>query len=256
MTNSPRTDGQTDWWQQLFADSAWQAVQRTIHPPEQSAEEAQHVADLLELREGDAVLDAPCGDGRIGVELGVLGARVTGVDITAPFLSAARAASAERGISADWLKGDLRAMPVPDAAFDAALCFWGSFGYFGPEGDRQFAAEVARSLKTGGRWLIDTHSVETLMTRWSSKSWFGDDDPLVLEDRHYDLVTGTIETHWTLIQGDGRRSTHTSRIRLYAVHELMAMLSSVGFTAFALHGDLHGEPFELGSHRLALVARK
>ncbi len=245
-----------EWWQDFFASEAWQAVQSSVHPQDRSAEQAERIAELLELRDGDAVLDAPCGTGRIGIELAQMGARVTGVDITEPFLARARADSAARGVEAQWLRGDLRELPVGDETFDAAVCFWGSFGYFGPEGDRQMAAEVARALKPGGRWLIDTHSTETLMPMWASKGWWADVEPLVLEEREYNLFTGQVDTTWTFVHSNGRRDTHTSSVRLYAVHELIALLGSAGFTGFAPLGDLHGEPFEIGAHRLAMVALK
>ena len=69
------------------------------------------VLRVLDLPPGAAVLDAPCGDGRIALGLARAGHRVTGVDIAPAEVERATAAAAagpRRALPA----GDLRALPV------------------------------------------------------------------------------------------------------------------------------------------------
>src|SRR4051812_42386441 len=50
------------------------------------------IVSSLGLQPGDAVLDAPCGHGRISNRLAARGIEVTGVDVTEVFLDVARQA--------------------------------------------------------------------------------------------------------------------------------------------------------------------
>ena len=68
--------------------------------------------------------------GRIAVRLAKRGLDVTGVDISAPELGAARAAAAERGVEVRFEQGDVR--ELPEEEFDALVCWGNSFGYMPP----------------------------------------------------------------------------------------------------------------------------
>jgi trans-aconitate methyltransferase len=80
---------------------------------------AEAMLDALALTPGLAVLDAGCGTGALSDALAVRdpSARITGIDISPAFLEAARA----RVPSGDFRQGDLTALALPDATFDAAL---------------------------------------------------------------------------------------------------------------------------------------
>lgn len=66
------------------------------------------VLRALDLPPGAAVLDVPCGDGRIALALARAGHRVTGVDIAPAEVAHATAAAA--GLDARFVAGDLRAL--------------------------------------------------------------------------------------------------------------------------------------------------
>src|SRR5207253_10888381 len=68
------------------------------------------------VRSGDAVLDACCGTGDLAIACAHAGGRVTGLDFSEAMLERARRKAPEL----DWVRGDLLALPFPDASFDAA----------------------------------------------------------------------------------------------------------------------------------------
>jgi len=80
---------------------------------------ADAMLDALALPRSLSVLDAGCGTGALADALAVRdpAARITGIDISPAFLEAARA----RVPCGDFRQGDLTALDLPDAAFDAAL---------------------------------------------------------------------------------------------------------------------------------------
>lgn len=64
-----------------------------------------------------ALLDAPCGTGRLCASLAMRG-RYVGLDVSLPMLSEAVRASA----ASAWLHGDVTQLPFRDRAFDVVVC--------------------------------------------------------------------------------------------------------------------------------------
>lgn len=264
-------------WTETFFEGAWLDVQRAMHPPQQSAQQAEDLCELLELDAGDLVLDAPCGEGRIALALAELGMDTVGIDTCQPLLDDARQAAADRKLSARFEALDLRkadrlfslggvGQPF-DQPFDAAVCIWGSFGYFGDGGvhawsgqdpgggDLDFARAVATVLRPGGRFVIDTPGVEMLMARYQSRGWFDGGDIRVLEQRAWDPLEGMMHVEWTIIRESGEITMRHSSMRIYSAPELARMLSRAGFRGFELCSDLAGTTWAPGDRMVMVAAR-
>lgn len=243
----------TAWWLDFFS-GAWLDVQRQFKPPEQTQAEADFIQDVMQLAPGARVLDAPCGEGRLSLELAARGCVVTGVDITPALLEDARRQAAERGLDVRWVQRDMRDLPW-QGEFDAAFCYWGSFGYFDEAGNRDFVQAVGRALRSGGRFLIDTHCAETLFPILQERGWWEMGDTTVLEWRRYDHETGRIDVEWTFVQ-NGQTTKRFSSIRLYTYRELCTLLRQAGFATFTGYSAINKNPFEFGARRLILLATK
>ncbi len=245
-----------EWWQTFFS-GLWLEVQRQIWSPEQSRADADFVEKLLRLSPGASILDVPCGEGRIALQLASRGYKVTGVDITPENLAEARRKAAEQSLEVRWVHRDMRDLPW-EAEFDGLVCFWGSFGYFDERGDKDFLAAASRVLKPGGRFLVQTHVVETLLPRFQERgwNWVGRaGEILVLEERRYDHERGRILADWTFMK-QGQMEQKTSSIRLYSYRELCRLLEAAGFGDCEGYDTVSQEPFTLGAPRLTLVATK
>ena len=115
---------------------------------------APGLAALAALQSGERVLDLACGTGVVArlaaPEVGTAG-QVTGLDINAGMLSAARSVPSPAGASITWLEGNAGSMGFPDASFEVILCQQG-FQFFP---DKPAALrEVHRVLVPGGRVLL------------------------------------------------------------------------------------------------------
>jgi SAM-dependent methyltransferase len=114
----------------------------------------EDVAAQLALRSGERVLDIGSGIGgparwfaaKFGVE-------VTGVDLTPEFCAAAEALNAATGLAdrVRIIEGSALALPVPDAAFDAA---YSQNVVMNIADKAQFYREAFRVLKRGGRLAL------------------------------------------------------------------------------------------------------
>jgi|HubBroStandDraft_3_1064219.scaffolds.fasta_scaffold02528_6 cyclopropane fatty-acyl-phospholipid synthase-like methyltransferase len=80
-------------WKGFFTGPAVRALRR-FAAPEQTRAEADHLVDALALPAGARVLDVPCGDGRLSLELAARGFRATAVDLSAELPGHAREAGA------------------------------------------------------------------------------------------------------------------------------------------------------------------
>jgi hypothetical protein len=153
------------------------------------------------------------------------------------------------------MRADMRDFAAT-SVFDAASCFFGSFGYFSDADNLRFAANVARALAPGGGFLIDTHVTESLFPLFQERRWdYLPDGTRVLEESRYDLESRRVETTWTFLRESGPVSSNVS-IRLYGCGELCELLRAAGFREFTALESGTSAPFKLGARRLALVARK
>lgn len=225
---------------------------------EASPDEVTFLERALDVGSGDRILDVPCGKGRHALRLAARGYRVTGVDFQPDAIARGTREAEERGLEVDLRVGDMRALAVGDG-FDAAFCFWGSFGYFDGAGDRAFVDGVHRALRDGGRFLVDLHVAETLFPVYEPRSWHwwgeGDARSRVFEERRWDPDTGRVEVEWTFQRGGVEKSARSS-IRIYTYRELAELLRDAGFRDVEGMETFTGAPFELGCDRLSMVATK
>jgi SAM-dependent methyltransferase len=242
-----------EWWEGFFR-GPWLRYQLSKDDPGLVLPAVDFLEAVLDLSPGEKVLDAPCGDGRLGREFARRGYRVTGLDSTAAFLKAGRSKAREHGVDMDWVQGDMRRLRWRNR-YHLLLCWWTSFGFFDDDGNRRQIRAAARALKPGGVLALDLHSPETLFPGFARRDWQERGGVTVITDSSYDVDTGRTETDWTLIEKGRRHRAHSS-IRLYTVRELIELCREEGFDDFRHFGDLEGEPFGLEASRLIFLATK
>ena len=239
-----RAEGQTGrrsaWWEEFFT-GLWLDFQLEAHTDEQTRLEADRIEELLQLPAPERVLDVPCGEGRIAVELAARGYRVTGVDLAEPLLAAARRRADARRLAITWEQRDMRDLPWQDT-FVGAFCWWGSFGYFDDDGNRAFLRAVHRALALGGRFLFDVPLAETLLPRLPDRGWRQQGDFYVLVEWRLDHEAGRIDREFTLIRGSTVEKKSIS-LRLYTYREVNQLLREVGFREVAWYPAQGSGPF-------------
>jgi SAM-dependent methyltransferase len=219
---------------------------------ERSDQEARTVWELGGLEPGARVLDAPCGHGRIANRLAGLGAAVTGLDITPAFLDQARRDAAERRLQVEYVEGDLRRMPFRHA-FQVAVSWFTSFGYWEDDGCRAVLEGYARALEPGGLLLLEMQNRDRLLRHLlpTTVQQAGDD---FMIDRHtFDPAANRIHTDRTFVVGGERRHTEYA-IRLFTATELAGWLRDAGFADVGVVDDT-GAALELDSRRMVARAR-
>ena len=242
-----------EWWKDFFGGLVVDFWRAAI-TPETTRAEADFLANSLRLAPGMRVLDVPCGDGRLALELAARGCRVTGVDISPDFLAAARTSAKERGLNVEWRQSDMRDLPW-QGEFDAACCAGSSFGFFDDEGNAAFVAAVARTLVPGGRFFGDFKAAESVLPSFRESYEMPVGDIVFAAKNSYDPAAGTMENLYTVTRGElteTKRAVH----RIYTCREIFRLLTDAGFGNLETCGSVGGEPYRLGSPRLFVVATK
>jgi SAM-dependent methyltransferase len=241
-----------EWWKTFFTGLVvdfWRAAM----PPETTTAEADFFARHLALAPGARVLDVPCGNGRLALELARRGYRLTGVDISEDFLAAARRSAGDEGLAVEWRRSDMRDLPWREE-FDGAFCGGSSFGYLGDAGDLDYVRAVARTLKPGSRFSIDAvKAAEVIAPHFRDRYAMDVEDIRFEAENRYDKAAGWMESRYTITRG-GASEVRLARHRIYTYREVEAMLEEGGFEGVRGLGSLSGEPFEPGSTRLIVVA--
>jgi SAM-dependent methyltransferase len=219
---------------------------------ERSDREEELVARLLGVEAGTQVADVACGHGRIANRLAARGARVAGLDADRFFLARAREDAAARGVEAEYVEGDMRALPWEDGRFDAALLWFTAFGYFDDDGNRTVLRELRRVLRAGGRALLELNHLPFVVAHMVPQMWVRRGADVLLDDYVWHPESSLMETHRVVVRDGGVRELPYS-VRMFMPSELRDLLLGVGFSQVELLGA-GGEPLTVDDRRLLALA--
>jgi SAM-dependent methyltransferase len=244
----------SDWWRTFFTGvvlDTWRAAVT----PQQTKAEADFLQRILKVPPRGQILDVPCGNGRLALELASRGFRTTGVDLALPFIEEGKTRAAREGLSAELQQRDMRDLPWTNQ-FDGAFCCGNSFGYLDDEGNAAFLQAVCRTLKPKASFLIQFGTLaESILPTFQERRWYQMGEIYFLVYNRYDPARGRLETEYTFIR-EGRVEKRQGSQRVYTYRELCQLLGEAGFTDCEGFDYSGGEPFKLGSPGVSLVARK
>jgi SAM-dependent methyltransferase len=188
---------------------------------------------LVELKEGDVVLDLGSGGG-IDVLLsarrvGQTG-KVYGLDMTDEMLTLARANAERAGATnVEFLQGEIEHIPLPDNSVDVII----SNCVINLSADKaKVLAEAFRVLKPGGRFAVSDVVVRGEMpaaVRKSMELWIG-------------CVAGALEEieFTRLLAGAGFVDAHIEPTRIYELEDARAFLAGSGESLEVLAREVSG----------------
>jgi ubiquinone/menaquinone biosynthesis C-methylase UbiE len=243
------------WWVDYF-DERYLDVFSASFTEEHTGREARAGAEFLALPPGASILDLACGQGRHAIALARLGYPVTGIDLSPVLLARARAAAETAGVEVTWVEGDMRSLPW-QGEFDTVVNLTTAFGYFSDGENEGVLREVAKVLKPGGQFLIETMHRDYIVREYQQHDWYETDDGLLVWTlRLFDAIKGrtTVVERYRTEDGDEGERYHS--IRVYTATELHALLRRAGLDPVDTWGDWDGSAFSFDSTRLIVRAVK
>ncbi len=202
------------------------------------------------------VLELGCGTGRIAVPVARAGARLVGIDRSAPMLTRARQRLRRARLAGRALlvRGDIRALPFrARKPFSLVMAPYGILQSLTKEADlRATLASVARVLRKGGLFGID---LVPDLPRWSEYDRHvslagrrGRSTTLTLvESVRQDRREGLTIFEQEYIERRGRaQRVHrfTLTFRTVSVPQMTTRLERAGFRILAVLGDYQGGPWD------------
>jgi SAM-dependent methyltransferase len=244
----------TEWFETFFQGAAVDFWTRAMTPALTLAD-VDFLEKTFDVPPGARLLDVPCGNGRHSIELARRGYKVTGIDLSDEMLAAARAE-----LDANWRKGDMRALHLESSAFGGAFCFGNSFGYLNHTGVAAFLSALAAALKPGAKLVIETGvCAESILPTLVQKRWHRLGDLMILSENRYDPWESRLDIDYTFVRDGPLKTeleTRPAASYIFTTAELRRMLEAAEFEVLAFQGGLTGEPYQLGSPRLLIIAQR
>jgi len=244
-----------EWWRRLFNSTLYFDLYES-QDTELAKTQVPQLTALLGLAPPARILDVGCGYGRHSVELAQLGFQVTGIDISEVQLARAREKAQAAEVSVDFRLGDARALEF-EGEFDAAVSMFLSFGFFETDAEHLAMLQgVGRSLKPGGRFLMDFWNREYEIQRFDRWQVDRTGEIFELEEWDFDYLKGRL--NWTnhAFFPDGRHESWYHSIRAYTVVEMKTLFEQAGLHLDAVYGSLAGTPYSIESQAAIFVATK
>lgn len=217
--------------------------------------EIDNLIMLAGLKPGNTVLDSCCGQGRHSIIFSDRGMKVTGVDVTEPYLKTARERSREKNLDIEFIHSDILQF-VREDSFDCATNLYNSLGYFeDPDDDLVYFKNIYTSLKKGGRFIIECTGKEVLARDFRDCFWYEYDDFKIMVEYSINLNWTELETRWIFLK-EGKEKDAVFRHRIFSALELARLLSDSGFEMVEFFGDYDGSPYDQNAQRLIAIASK
>lgn len=235
----------------MFDDARWA----------EAPDVARIVKEIADLKEGDSVLDAGCGLGRISVELAALGLNVTGVDIIQTELDAAAESAEAEGVPLRLINSDLRTFKS-DVLYDCAVNLYTSFGYCDTEDeDMEILKNIAASLRDGGTFILECVSRETSIKYWTPGEEFDRAGYTVRTEFKVQGAWEGLSSRWILYPLGAPADSkpvidHVFVQRLYSAAELCEKMKRCGFSEAKAYGDYDLSPYDQNLQTMVIVAKK
>ncbi|MCY3897183.1 MAG: methyltransferase domain-containing protein [Caldilineaceae bacterium] len=245
-------------WQRLYAEEEFSWIWPPAYEPNSNPRELEQILSLLEAQPGARVLDLACGLGWLTIPMALRGFQVTGYDLSAAMLAGAQESAEQTDAHIEWVRGDMRSLLANwTDTFDFVTLTLSEFGCFPDESDNQrVLAEVARVLKSGGRFLLDiVVNRDELILNGDRNNSFDGGGFLIADKGSLDLLSG-IYTRVFRWDEQGRRHETTWQIRAYTAPEVKRMLEQAGFRELSAYRNYAGDALTRDSAGMVFLAQK
>jgi len=242
------------WVEQFFDDPFFaEDFELMKHEKDLTEREAQFIIAELGLQPVDNVLDFACGFGRHVLAIAPRVNAVTGTDRTESYIELARQqAKKQQASNVSFRVLDMRGLDY-EAEFDAAYNYFNAWGYYDNDTNLDVLKRAYRSLKPGGRFLLEFMHRDGEMRRFTPRSWVRrDDGVLVLYERRLDFTAGRFYMKHIFIAGGQTREIEIDH-QLPTSDEFVRLFQHAGFSNIRIVSAPDGGDVGITTSRIAVI---
>ena len=222
---------------------------------EWTTQEVDFLIDTLNVQPNARLLDIPCGFGRHTIELAKRGYQLTGVDISDEFVQLLIGQIKAEQLPIQVIHGDILTTDI-GAAYDGACCMGNSFGYVDYDGMNTFVEKVARALKPGARWVINSGMVaESRLPNFPKTGHYVLGDLTMDISNTYAINDSCMLTELTYTKGN-QVEVHHFKHYVYTLAEIKRLLKRHNLQTIAVYKSTDRMDYQLGDQQMYLVAEK
>ncbi|MCS1350386.1 bifunctional 2-polyprenyl-6-hydroxyphenol methylase/3-demethylubiquinol 3-O-methyltransferase UbiG [Mechercharimyces sp. CAU 1602] len=198
------------------------------------------------------VLDFCCGYGRHLLPLTAEGYDITGLDINEYYLQHIK----EQNQEVSLIQADARFFQGT-GEYDVVLNLETSIVYQSDEDSLKMLKSMHSCLKPGGTLLLHLANREYVLKNFQHLVWFDDGNGgYVLRKQGLDPITSTLHIQETRLSSSGEKQHYNTRMRLFAVTEVVSMLHQAGFHTEKVYGDFSSSPYTTDSTDIVITCQK
>lgn len=243
-----------EWYKTFFSGLNCELWEKAVTPA-WTTSEADFLITALNVHPGAALLDIPCGFGRHTVELAKRGFQMTGIDISAEFLQTLQQQITAEQLPIQVIHGDILTTEI-GALFDGAYCLGNSFGYVNYDGMMVFVANIAKALKPGARFVINSGMVaESILSHFPETGHY-ELENLTMDIRNsYAVGESCMLTELTYTKAN-RTEVHHFKHYVYTLAQIKRLLAQHNLQTIAVYKSTDEQDYQLGDQQMYLVAQK
>ncbi len=247
-------------WYHSFFEGLPQYAWKLNQNEEQSELEADFLWDVLQLAEGQQVLDVFAGYGRHALPLARQKVQLWCIDISKEACEELSISAREEFLGVQVLCSDFLEADLPPVPMNAAYCMGNSFSFFDRAGMQVMLSRIAGTLAPGAGFLAHTCLLaETVLPDFQQRSWMeigeGEEKLQYLVNNEYDALEGVIRAQVTYMDGIRRQSYEIEQF-VYTLSDLKVLFAEAGLEVKEVFSDIDGEPFQLGDEQAFILAVK
>jgi len=240
-------------WHEHFFGEAYLRTVRTSTPREVVVE-CDFIERAFQIPLGSHILDVGCGLGVQSVELASRGYHLVGLDISATMVTRSYDEAEDRGLHIEFVHGDMREVTF-DEPFDALLCWGTTFGYFSEEENELAIRQFHKALRPNGTLLLEIVNRDFMIGSQPNQVWFEVDGAVCMEETDFDYETSRLRVKRRVASHSGQQNDRRYSIRLYALHEVRALLERNGFRVDQVSGREATQGVFFGVHSPKMIVR-
>lgn len=242
---------QEKWWIDFFKGDFTEVVLN-----QQAEETVGFMQQIGRLEPGMNVFDQCCGKGYLAHELDKAGLRVTGIDISEPYI-----AYAQKHLSSEcatFVLGDASTYLLP-GEFDISINWNTSFGYHEDDAENErMLIPFSSNLKDGGQFFFSTMNplfIHKHFQRYIVKQ-VPSGDSTIITIRESWIEYGMMKSNWLIVYPDGHRETAYGQTKLYSLEQFKAMFLRHGLRVEQAFGDLSLSPYDEDHPSMIIYGKK